>query len=300
MILVLGGGFGLYGHVAALASVGAPVATLSRYREVAEARPELAPLVDRIEWVDDERDALRRASTVVVARRPAENAALARHLADIDQKKALVIEKPIAASPSEAAELHAFLCARGQRYAVPYTLLQCEWFSALAVQISKGASARLRWSHLQSAQVHPWKNAPDQGGGQLGYYFIHCLAMIEALMPGAAVEREIIPDRASDETISVVAKNGQSRLSCQFTLSLSEAPQFIVDVAGKTLIKSATPFGPTTAPRRPDARLGVLQRFYRDIATTPDFQPPAFHAAVIRQWADLSSSIRLRRSHALP
>ncbi len=291
MILVLGGGFGLYGHVAALAGAGAPVATLARYREIAQGRSELAPLVERIEWVDDEPQALVLASTVVLARRPAENAALARHLAETGAKKRLVIEKPIAASPDEAGQLHALLSARGQAYAVPYTLLYCDWYDALADRIAGGASAQLRWSHRQSPHIRSWKNARDQGGGALGYYFIHYLAMIEALMPGATVEREAIPRSAAEQAMRVTASNGRSSLICQFTLSSAGTPRFVVNAARKTLIDSSTPFGPVTEIGRPDARLSVLQRFHRDVAARSDLQSPSFHAAIARSWANLSSSI---------
>lgn len=290
MTLVLGGGFGLYGHVAALASAGSKVATLARYRPLAEARVELEPLISRVQWAESEEAAIASATRICLARRPAENAALAHRIAAAGGCELLIIEKPIAAGPGEAMALEDALIAHRQRWVTPYLLLFCDWFETIARGIREGRDVAISWSHLPSPRVRNWKTMEEEGGGASSFYFIHCLALIEALMPGAAMSAKRIADTGEGEQISLVAANGTASLDIIFILG--RPPGFTIAVDGIALFNAATPFGDVPAAGVPDVRIPVLQRFYRSAkaGTEQAAQTSAFHRAVTNRWAQLLSA----------
>lgn len=290
MILVVGGGFGLYGHVAALAGSGRDVATLGRYRAQAEARPELADLTPRIRWVDDVMTAARDAEAVVLAQTPGQNAALARQLAAEGVGGTLIIEKPVAESPAAAAGLEAELAAAGRRWAVPYLFAQCDWANGAAAALAQGKSVDIDWAHRQSPMVRGWKREADAGGGAIAFYYIHCLALSEALMPGHQPTLEVAHDANGAVAVcalSVAASEQSPKLRMRFSLGVEA--HFGVRIDTIAVTDMATPFGPIPAAGSPDPRLPMLAAFHQRVAEDPAFQPPAFHAAVTRHWAALEA-----------
>lgn len=290
MILVVGGGFGLYGHVAALAGSGRDVATLGRYRAHAEARPELADLLPRIRWVDDVMTAARDAEAVVLAQTPGQNAALARQLATEGVGGTLIIEKPVAETPCAAAVLEAELAAAGRRWAVPYLFAECDWATGAATALTQGKSVEIDWAHRQSPMVRGWKREADAGGGAIAFYFIHCLALAETLVPGRQPTLEVAHDAngaVAACSLSVAASEPSPKLRMRF--SLGGEAQFGVRIDDIAVTEMATPFGPIPAAGAPDPRLPMLATFHQRVAEDPAFQPPAFHAAVTRHWAALEA-----------
>lgn len=291
MILVVGGGFGLYGHVAALAGSGRDVATLGRYRTQAEARPELADLLPRIRWVDDALTAARDAEAVVLAQTPGQNAALARQLAAEGVGGTLIIEKPVAEFPAAAAALEAELAAAGRRWAVPYLFAQCDWATGAATALTQGKSVEIDWAHRQSPMVRGWKREADAGGGAIAFYFIHCLALAETLAPGCQPTLEVAHDaNGAVAACSLSVAASEQSPSFRMRFSLGGEAQFGVRIDDIAVTEMATPFGPIPAAGSPDPRLPMLASFHRRVAEDPAFQPPAFHAAVTRHWAALEAA----------
>jgi len=267
MILVLGGGFGLYGHLAALIGEGRRVATLARYRPTVEARIELAPLVDSVEWLDDEPDAIARAGTLVLARRPVDNALIARRWPGTR----LVIEKPIAARPADADALVR------PGLSVPYLYLHCDWFDRLA----EAGGGSIDWRIAPSPAGAGWKRDPAEGGGPLAYYFIHCAAVAEALFPGADQAFRI-----TDKTVILESAGGRLMQRLEIT---PMASSFAVKAGAATLFEGDSAFGPTPLAGAPDPRIGPLRRFYRETVFGPRTQAPAFHNAVHHLWQRMAA-----------
>lgn len=315
MILVVGGGFGLYGHVAALAGAGRDVATLAAYRERAEARPELAHLLPRISWVDDVMAAARDAEAVVLARTPGQNVELVRALMAQDSGATLVIEKPVAETPNAAAALGAELAAAHRRWVVPYLFAECDWADAARSALAAGKGVEIDWAHHQSPMVRGWKRETDAGGGAIAFYFIHFIALAETLMPGCEPVFDVVLDVAGDvvgcgltahrhcepsEAIQSRARNTgllRSARNDKYRLltlkcSLSDMSRFAVHIDGQPIFDTTTPFGPIPTAGSPDPRIPMLATFHQRVATDPQFQPPAFHSAITRHWAALEAIAR--------
>lgn len=290
MMLVLGSGFGLYGHAAALAGLGHEVGVPLRYRPFVRARPELASLEGRFSWLDDERKAMAEARLVCFARRPDDNARLVFECVQSGKGGSLVIEKPIAALPQLALQLESTLAAADRSWAVPYLFLHCDWFHALGDAVARGRDAEIHWTHRSAAASGNWKRNESEGGGALAFYFVHCLAVIEALCPGATIEctRTRRPD--GTESVVATADAGSSRLSIVF--DMQGDPRFTI-VAGETTVYSDTgPFGAAPAAGREDPRVPVLQRFYRALGTAESFTNASrFSRAVTRHWDDVNNTL---------
>jgi len=294
VILVLGGGFGLYGHLAALAGMDVEVAAPARYRPLLLDRPELADLDRRIDWVDEEA-ATSTASHVVLARRPQDNASQATTLADAGYRGSLVIEKPIAPTPEAALALGERLCSARIGFAVPYLFLHCAWTDSVRNALARnGARVEIEWAFRQSARVLQWKRTPDEGGGNLAYYFIHCIALAEALLPGAAYRWSYDAGNSGSEAIALIAECASSTLSIAFDQMRGET-HFAVRADGVTLFANDTPFGPIPRRNVADPRISVLQRFYRaDVfGVDADYR---FQGAVARHWQDLARHIDRARN----
>ena len=285
MILVLGGGFGLYGHVAALAMMGCEVATLARYRPVIEGRPELAPLLDRVILVE-EAQGVRDATIVTLAQRPHDNRAAAERLAEAGFAGGLVIEKPAGPDPEAAHRLQHTLFAAGLRWAVPYLFLYADWAQQIrdAVVQSAGADVTLSWSFPQSRTSRAWKREPKAGGGSLGFYFIHCIALAEWLAEGAA--NSALSGTSSATVIELAGSVNNSHISFRFDKQCPEA-HFLVRINGRAIARAATPFGALPQAGMLDPRIPLLQRFYESTVMNGAYQNSAFHQAVLERWREL-------------
>lgn len=285
MIVVIGSGFGLYGHVAALAAASLPVSMPARYRQSASARPELSDVVDRTNWVADEWSAIAHAKLTCLACRPADNLVLAERMVSEAIGGILVLEKPIAPTWQLAQSLEQAMVAAGRRWRTPYLFLYCEWYSLLEDGLARGERVVVRWCHHQRPGVRDWKVADRQGGGAINFYFIHWLAVLEALLPDipARFSNEFV---ANEEHIGFTATDGARQLDVFF--ELGDAVGFEINVGGRVVHRAGTPFGEIPEPGRTDPRIPALQRFYQAVLSGEDSQYDAdFQMAVTRRWRDI-------------
>ena len=183
MIAIYGSGFGLYGHLPALAELGHEIFVPERYRAAFEGRTELQQYRSAVHFVDDERRILSVAELAVLTRRPADNDALARQVALIPNPPRLVIEKPPGATPQAALSLARVLKSAGVRYVTPYLMAHCAWArGCLSMVAAGGTDIALNWYFNSSGTTQSWKSTPDQGGGIVNYYFIHLIALAQLLL----------------------------------------------------------------------------------------------------------------------
>lgn len=292
MIAVLGSGFGLYGHLPALVGLGCSVGTLARYRPLLEERIELRDLAGRVRWLEHE-DAVLDAEVVVLARRPADNAAVVDTLARRGWKGQLVLEKPVGPDPMQAQALSARLDRAGWRWSVPYLFLFCDWFQELrrAVQAPQGCAARIVWRHAQSPAVRSWKQQPAEGGGALAFYFIHALAVAEAILPEATQTIRCTRNAAGNVNLGMSSTRGASSLHTELSVTASPAePSFEVQVAESVLMRHTSPFGRVPARGCSDPRIPVLAQFYEHVVFGAQPQSSAFHARIHQLWSTFAAA----------
>jgi predicted dehydrogenase len=291
MIAVLGGGFGLYGHTAALAAMGANVSTLERYKPAALSREELAPLVPKITWVREEEGLIANADIVVLAQRPSDNATRCQELLETDRDLFFVIEKPIATSWQEAESLEHQLLSCRRSWAVPYLFCFCDWFQELVKRLVVSPFQHISWSHRQSPKLGIWKKDPLLGGGINAFYFIHFLALFEAICPYATIE---YARNTSQNNIQLSATATDGSKTLKTTFQLGEAAAFEISDDSGAWCQQETPFGNSRVLGTSDSRLLALQRFYRNNVLIPSIKKTNenFLCNVTRHWARLENYLR--------
>jgi predicted dehydrogenase len=302
LIAVFGSGFGLYGHLPAVAELGRDVYVPARYRSVFNEREELTVYRSAVHFVDDEATLLSKADLAVLARRPADNDALAHQAILIRRPLQLVIEKPPAPTPQAAISLDRALRTAGVRHATPYLLVHCDWARDCKRGVISGqvGEITLDWHFDSPKRSESWKAAPEEGGGPLNYYFIHVIALAEYLLGDYLVVECRASEEGSDRKISLVVVNGSIRFTATFCAS-STVSRFSIARNGVVAMMADTPFG--AIPRRGDRdpRIDPLKRFY----TTEVFGKAAHQRVeerggrTLKAWAELAEYL-CRENVTLP
>ena len=90
---LFGAGFGLYGYLPALVSLGKKVVLPERYKDVMLARPDVACLTDAIHFCATDDELIRECSHIVYARRPIDQQMFIINNLERLKSKVLFLEK---------------------------------------------------------------------------------------------------------------------------------------------------------------------------------------------------------------
>lgn len=184
---IVGSGFGLYGYIPAIAGTLECTVVLPESARVKfAARPELARFEPSIRWSPSIGYALQQASVAVIAVPPKEQTAIAVECLRHEGIGAIVLEKPVAATPGNAREVLDSIMGSGCRCRVGYTLLQTDFAEALLAADAPAAEDPLtiEWTfmaHHFANDVDTWKRSHAQGGGALRFFGIHLVALLACL-----------------------------------------------------------------------------------------------------------------------
>ena len=181
---ILGGGFGLYGYLPAVAvRTRGKIHTLERYRGIVLGRPDIRHLVDRVTFEPDTGAVLTRCTKLVIALRPADQESLLIEILDRKWKGKLILEKPLARTPGKALALLERLAGSGIIYRIGFTLGTTTWFTRvteyLAAHRNQTVLLQFQWhflAHHYRCDVDTWKRFPAQGGGTTRFYAIHLMS----------------------------------------------------------------------------------------------------------------------------
>ena len=266
MFTVVGAGFGVYGYMPALIECfGEPVILPRDYERVVMARPELEPYRGRIRWAADIDAALRQASGVVIAVRPASQPDVVARCCAAANIERLVLEKPVAVDPARAGEVLAALAQSGKRYRIGYTLLDTSWYRNL---LWPEDEVRIDWTLMAHHFAHgkqTWKRAHSQGGGALRFYGIHLLALL-AQEGYSDVAECLLAGEAGDEPSEWRAVfSGAGLPDCRVRVDCrSRAASFAIAHGDTPIIDLSDPFDlPAPPDGDGDRRIPVLASLLR-------------------------------------
>jgi predicted dehydrogenase len=262
-VAVLGAGFGLYGYLPALISIGHAVVLPQRYRPTIEARQELAGFLDKIEWQDHDDAVLDRAGAVVLARRPDDQTALIPKILARPHLERIVLEKPLARNPDEAARLHAELAASGKTFRVGYTFPLTTWGQRLISDARAIASGdvRITWrfrAHHYAANAENWKRLHSHGGGALRFYGIQIIALLARLGYGKVVSSTIRSAAPDDVETWEAVLSGHDGARCHVSVeSNADQRSFAIETAlADACVSLDDPFSGPHGPQ--DRRVPLL------------------------------------------
>lgn len=310
MLAILGGGFGLYGYLpAALSIPGVAVTLPARYRPILRGRAELAPFEHQVHWAPSEHEALAMATRVVIARRPADQESLVVGLARYPSIQSLVLEKPLAGSPTDSATLAQRLHDRGMPFRVGYTLARTPWARRLAQWIAQPAGHEMlvRWDFMAKHYSNPhatWKRDTSAGGGALRFYGVQLIAAITG--SSTEVPQLISSSLTIDAQHTARAWQSVLRFESGAVVQLhvdshSSAPRFSVHAPGLGDIEFADPFSELSTLGGQDVRVPLLAEILREPSTQSDFAwTQRVHATWLASEADAEIASSVTASFSIP
>lgn len=247
---ILGGGFGLYGYLPALLAAGeATVCLPLRYRDTLLARPELAPLLSRVNFVDGDAQMLSVIDGLVLAQRPEDAMQRLDSLAALPRLRHLVLEKPLGPTPAAAERLLARLEAGGKTCRAGFTFRCAPWAHAWRHALHAGRTTRhttLRWhfrAHHYQHALPNWKRLQEQGGGALRFFGIHVVALLAEWGYRDAAMSSLRPDATGGTAAWQAALNGPGLPTLHIDVDSDAAsPCFIIGDPDDPLHSALDPF----------------------------------------------------------
>lgn len=190
MIGIIGGGFGLYGWLPAVAThyPNEKILIAERYKQKFFNIPELHIYYDRIEWIKTPRDIIFKGpSTLILAIPPKSVEYYLHSILNSKTIKTLIVEKPICETPKKSKDFIEQIKTKGIDVISPFLFIFSEWFGDLNYYIHlKDADEviTIDWSfkadHFKFDKNN-WKRDHNQGGGPLRFYGIHLIAVLAEL-----------------------------------------------------------------------------------------------------------------------
>jgi hypothetical protein len=299
MIGILGSGFGIYGYLpASVAETDGKVALLSRYRETVENRPDIVHLIDRISWQPNKTTFLQAIDTLVVARRPMDQADDLQDILSKSTIQRLLLEKPLAPTPSQAIDLDRQLVLSKKIYRIGYTFRLTTWANTLKREILQNKAITgisIEWTFLAhhfAAKIDTWKRHDANGGGAVRFYGIHLIALLAELGYRDAGDVQTQQFSLGQTSAFRAVFTGPGLPDCRVCVdSRAVANRFCVKVHDKaattdtTLIDLVDPFSelnPTSQTGTYDRRVTYLATLVRSLSEERKYHD--WYEPALRLW----------------
>jgi predicted dehydrogenase len=268
MFTICGSGFGLYGYLPALMTLGEGVILPVAYKEKVQRRSELTEYFECIEWVPNIDDALSKAGSVILASPPYQQTSLVERCLALNNIERILVEKPIAVAPAEAIDILSLLERSGKRFEVAYTLLYTDWFESQCWKSNPDASIQIHWcfmAHHFANDIENWKRQHVLGGGALRFYGIHLLAVL-AYFGYELVLSSTIDGLSKGEPEKWMAEISGSNLPlCRVMLDSRDSDQrfSIISLPDTGIVNLKEPFADEQVIWSHDIRVNALTRLLK-------------------------------------
>ena len=293
---ILGSGFGLYGYLPALITglgqrrVAMPV----RYRSKLLHRPVERQFDDHVDWLERDEDVLAAVTTLVLARRPADQVEWVQRALIHANIANLVLEKPIGPTPEAAGGVLAALARAGRSVRVGFTLGHTAWARRLAAWLPRRPSCgalRIEWrfrAHHYANELETWKRRPSQGGGALSFYGIHLIALL-AELGYTSVRQSCIEGRDTDDARRWEARFAGPALPDCTVLVDSDTPDRNFSVSADDFaVTLGEPFEEEQAMGPLDQRVSLLVEVCRPFLVDASPATPMWYPASVELWSAAS------------
>ncbi len=252
-LLILGGGFGMYGYLPAAIYRGFNVSTLDRYQATIQERFELREFLSEINFIGSEPLKFDDYDAVVIARTPAQQMELVKQ--NLNYRGHFFLEKPLGNSLTNHSKLLDILIRNHLRFSVAYLFRYAEWYKPAIDSIVLGEPLRILWS-LPHGESESWKKVESDGGGLLTYYGIHLLS----LLAEAKISKDSLRLSSAENLIEIFSRNKK----ISFQIYYSSNSSFKVYTGESDAIPKwdlYSPFGSTPAKGLRDPRIEMLSEY---------------------------------------
>jgi predicted dehydrogenase len=187
---IIGGGFGMYGYLPAIASLPNPkIIILDKSLKFIQSREELNPYLSLLDIKTTASlvDLLEQASSLVIAVPPKvqEELLIRIEKSKIHRLKFLLLEKPVASTPKRAIYALNRAISISDSVRIGYSFLNTGWAKNIrTINFSKNAvNFSITWNfmahHINFSDS--WKGSHQSGGGALRFYGIQLIAFARSL-----------------------------------------------------------------------------------------------------------------------
>ena len=284
-LLILGGGFGLYGYLPAAMRTNWQVTTLSRYKSFLEGRVELSGLLNRVTFVGEDDLDPNIYDALVIARTPQQQIDFVRSISSFEGH--LFLEKPLGSTAKSTSELLDVLQSRKSSFSVAYLFQYQDWYRAIAAQKQSECSVTIHW-RITPSRNQNWKIQVDAGGGILSYYGVHLLSLIVDY----EYDLQSLQVNYGEDFLRIRSKNSSSQLDIKLTVD--DVAGFEINVRGLTgdyLWSGVSPFGINPTPEIPDPRIPALIDYLSGWQTHKDLAESIAHERKILRLRQTISEI---------
>lgn len=254
-LLILGGGFGLYGYLPAALKANWQVSTLERYRNFLSTRTELVDFVNQITLVEEDNLDLDIYEGIVIARNPIEQLKFVQQTSDF--KGHYFLEKPIGVTLDSSLELLKILETRASSFSIAYLLRYQDWYKKILTGSIGDFDVSINWK-IPRVESASWKNDDTFGGGLLSYYGIHLLVLI------AELNSEIESLQLFYKPDILRIDSNESSKVFHVELSVASSPAFEITLSSPSHNyhwNGMSPFGSTPIAGLPDPRIPALAQY---------------------------------------
>jgi predicted dehydrogenase len=230
------------------------VVTFDRYRARILERADLRGWDARIRYVSGLNDLAGECSRLIIAVNPRRQAEIVGELVKAGWRGRLLLEKPVAPSPDEANQTLIELERASIEYGVGFSMMSCNWFSALRALFARGwsepAEIDMSWlfrAYHHSSDIETWKRRKSEGGGALRYFAIHLVAVLASLADWTVTQASMDDSEPDAQRwCRFRLQSGNVRASCECDTAATEASQFRVvvrtEVANQMVVNEPDPF----------------------------------------------------------
>jgi predicted dehydrogenase len=229
---VLGSGFGLYGYLPALNSLGYKIHVLEKYRlGPILNRPELQNITPDLNFHSEEDSLLESIDYLVICRRPQDQVDLLSKLQNFNSIEYLFLEKPLAPNVNTHVACADYLAKRNLPFSVGYLFLYTDWYAQIEKLIKHNDNLLVKvfW---KIPKPKGWKLSSHSGGGIFEYYLIHFLPLFSN-------EFEYLSFEIENYTTELVVvnlffeTNSKRNLRLQVSFGFNSSSLFSVDLIFK-------------------------------------------------------------------
>lgn len=254
-LLILGGGFGLYGYMPAALKNEWEVTTLDRYKDFLNERSELKDYIQRLNFVNENDFDLEVYDGVVIARTPSQQSDIVN--SNPTYSGHYFLEKPLGINAESHADILRILENNKTSFSVGYLFRYQNWYLQLISAMEFDFHINIEWNIPRNTPAS-WKESSALGGGLLSYFGIHMLSLIIDL----GIDEEFLELNYRFDTLEV--KSTKSLRSLNIKLEFSVISNFQVQLKCQGRDRSwdlISPFGSSPRSNLPDPRILALTKY---------------------------------------
>ena len=287
---ILGGGFGLYGYLAAACELDWRVHTLTKYKEILKSRTELSSHLNSLTFHETENELLTSVDCVVCARDA--QSQLNFISTNTSFNGHLFLEKPLAPN----LQLHKLVLENFNRdkknFSIGYLFQFTRWHQMVLSIFANDPNASIKIDWKIRVHTTDWKQNISKGGGLFNYYALHFGSLLQSV---ASSSKDVNVNVGQQHVVFIVKKSLRNIL--EINISQSESDSFIVTDQSNpqnpaVVFDMETPFGIRSQIGKRDQRVDALQNYLIRISTQYSFREHVSLEEFILDLREIHSSIK--------